>query len=484
MHVNLDIQFATSPISKNDHLLASQASRTPYVRPCSSVNHYDISHVIRETSEACLALGRDPRVVIDMWHFFMDHIWISIPPFLSHLLAQLYTMLLHSFRLLLVLSTAVRQVLTVPAPVNAEAYTSNAEAAFTTLQKWYNNSTGIYDTTGWWNSANCLTVIGDLAAVDPTVTPQVTAVLAISLVAAQDYNLQTTKIIQQDFMIKSFYDSSVPDGVHANAPADPKGFLNGYYDDEGWWALAWIKAYDITQNQDYLQTAMDIFADMQMGETTPCGGIWWDKAHTYVNAIANELYLSVAAHLANRVTNKGGYLTIAQQQLSWFQNSSMINSMSLINDGLTSACVSNGGTVWSYNQGVILGGLVELDKASPGQTYLDLAQSIATAAIQALGLNGVLHDPCEPNCGGDGSQFKGIFMRNLQQLQTAAPNPMFLNFIASNAKSIWASDRNTGNELGIDWGGPFINPVNAATQSSALDALVAAAAFEGNGISS
>jgi hypothetical protein len=59
-----------------------------------------------------------------------------------------------------------------------------------------------------------------------------------------------------------------------------------------------------------------------------------------------------------------------------------------------------------------------------------------------------------------------------------------LNFIALNAKSIWVLDRNANNELGVDWDGPFIDPATASTQSSALDALVAAAAFEGKGISS
>jgi hypothetical protein len=40
----------------------------------------------------------------------------------------------------------------------------------------------------------------------------------------------------------------------------------------------------------------------------------------------------------------------------------MINSHNNINDGLSlKICENNGHTVWSYNQGVILGGLVELN---------------------------------------------------------------------------------------------------------------------------
>jgi predicted alpha-1,6-mannanase (GH76 family) len=269
---------------------------------------------------------------------------------------------------------------------------------------------------------------------------------------------------------------------------NPKGFLNSFYDDEGWWALGWIKAYDVTGNTEYLNTAVDIFTDMNNGSSTRCssneGGIWWDKANTYVNAIANELYLSVAAHLANRVTSlKSFYLKIAEDQWTWFQNSGMINSKSLINDGLTTACKNNNGTVWSYNQGVILGALVELNTASPNNSYLSIAHSIANAAIIALSTNGILHDPCEPNCGADGGQFKGIFMRNLQILQTASPDPNYLSFIKANAGSIWASDRNvTTNELSVDWAGPFVGVANASTQSSALDALVAAVAFNGVGL--
>ena len=131
--------------------------------------------------------------------------------------------------------------------------------------------------------------------------------------------------------------------------------------------------------------------------------------------------------------------------------------------------------VWSYNQGVILGGLVELNKAAPNATYLKVAGNIAKAAIKALAdKNDVIHDGCEPNCGGDANQFKGIFMRNLQQLHAVAPDAAYVNTIQASANSIWTNDRDQGNRLSVDWAGPFAAPANASTHSSAMDALVAA----------
>jgi predicted alpha-1,6-mannanase (GH76 family) len=368
--------------------------------------------------------------------------------------------------------------------VSSQDYRSNTEAALTTLQKWYNYDTGIYNTTGWWNSANCITVLGNLAAADPSTKQIASDVFAKTLVQAPKYNLQLNKFIHEDFLPHSHYGPSPHMGVKAGVVINPKGFLNNFYDDEGWWALAWIQAYDVTNNTDYLKTAVDIFEDMKNGSTTPCSkgtsGIWWDKNHTYVNAIANELYLSVAAHLANRMgRNSHYYLEIAQNQWAWFQNSGMINSKYLINDGLQN-CRNNGAKVWSYNQGVILGGLVELNKASPNITYLANAISIGISAISNLSdAHFVLHDPCEPNCGPDGSQFKGIFMRNLQKLHAVAPNALFLRSIGANAASIWHYDHNSKNELGVVWSGPFVSPANASTQSSAMDALVAAVASQG-----
>ncbi|TGO81451.1 hypothetical protein BPOR_1148g00020 [Botrytis porri] len=368
---------------------------------------------------------------------------------------------------------------------SSQQSTANAEVAFKQLQTWYNATSGLWATTGWWNSANCLTVIGDLAAVDSNVKSAVTSVMSNTFIQAQKTNLKMMKVVLTDYNYLSMYGDSTGAmknlplasefPVHLATTVNPSGFLNDYYDDEGWWALGWIQAYDVTGNGDYLTMAADIFADMKNGASTPCSngdaGIWWDKPNTYVNAIANELYLSVAAHLANRATgyDSANYLAIAENQWTWFQGTGMINAQGTINDGLTS---------------VILGGLVELSKATGDSSYLGTAKSIATAAIAALSdSNGILHDACEPDCGADGAQFKGIFMRNLQKLHQASPDSSYLTFISNNAKSIWANDRNTKNNiLGVNWAGPFIAPGDASTQSSALDALVAAVAVGGGGI--
>ena len=212
--------------------------------------------------------------------------------------------------------------------------------------------------------------------------------------------------------------------------------------------------------------------------TTPCGGIWWDKAHTYVNAIANELFLDVAAHLANRAGRSSSYyLSWAKKQYAWFEASGMINAQNTINDGLSAGtCANNGGTVWSYNQGVILGGLAELTRATRDQQYVVRAKHIADAAIAALTQDGILHDPCEPNCGADGSQFKGVFARNLQILQKQSPEARYKTFLQDNANSIWANDREGNNELSLIWSGPYIQTANASTQSSAMDAITGALA--------
>ncbi|MGA8230769.1 MAG: glycoside hydrolase family 76 protein [Candidatus Acidiferrales bacterium] len=325
-------------------------------------------------------------------------------------------------------------------------YGQEAAAGIQTLQSWYTQSTGLYRTTGWWNSANAITVLANYSRSHPD----------------QSYRLVFANTFRR-------------------AQKHSKKFINHYYDDEGWWALAWIDVYDLTKKPEYLSMAQAIFTDMAKGWDATCGGgVWWSKDKAYKNAIANELFLSVAANLAIRsakATERAQYLDWAHREWRWFAASGLMNEQHLINDGLDSkTCKNNQANVWSYNQGAILGGLIALNNAAPDPILPSMAQAIASAALARLtDANGILHESCEPNCGVDCVQFKGIFVRNLRALNETFPDPRYVTFFNTNAQSIWNTSRSPKNKFGEVWSGPF-DAGNAAIQSSALDVFVAAEA--------
>ncbi len=342
---------------------------------------------------------------------------------------------------------------------HAKEHAAQAAAA---LQRDYVERTGLYRTTGWWNAANALTALADYSLASGS--KQYLPVLSHTFEAAQ-----------------VVVPKSEQTGALAKMTGAP-GFLNDYYDDEGWWALAWIDVFDLTGEPRYLAMARSIFADMAGGWDGTCGGgIWWSKDRTYKNAIANELFFSVAAHLATRVESPE-YTDWARREWQWFQSSGMVNAQGLVNDGLTidkasGKCTNNGRMVWTYNQGVLVGALTEWSKAAGEGGRLADAQRFAGSALDHLtDAHGILHEPCEPKCGDDGVQFKGIFVRNLSALNARAPAKRWRKFLQGNANSVWTRDRSPDDALGLVWSGP-VTEANAGAQASALDALVAAAAL-------
>jgi predicted alpha-1,6-mannanase (GH76 family) len=375
-------------------------------------------------------------------------------------------------------------------PAGAKPYIQEARRAIEVLQNtWYNSSTGLWESTGWWNSANCLTVLVDSGIIDVINGQYVADIVNNTFYQAQQVDAQVVKTTQTNGLVQSNYSKLLGGSGQARSPGErdrtrmrgAPNFRNNYYDDEGWWLWAFLRAFDLTSDTKYLTMAEDIFADMLAGTDDFCGGgIWWSKDRTYKNAIANELFLLAAVGLANRVGSGFGkhtYLRIALQQWEWFKHSGLINSAGTINDGLTSDCRNNRRPVYTYNQGVILLGLVELARATDDTSHLDQAAGIAHAAIRDLtDAHGILHEPCEPNCGADGSQFKGIFLRGLSALQGVAPRAEIADFIAANAKSVLGADTDSLGRFGLVWSGPAVTggEPNASTHSSALEALLAA----------
>ncbi|GCE12026.1 glycoside hydrolase family 76 protein [Tengunoibacter tsumagoiensis] len=328
-------------------------------------------------------------------------------------------------------------------------YRLYASAGAEALLAWYNPVKALFETTGWWNAANAVhTLI--------------------------DYSLLTGST-QYRSVIEHFFNQ------HADG-----SFLNNYYDDEGWWALTWTNAFDLTGEVRYLQMAQTIFEDIKQGWDSRCrGGVWWSKERTYKNAIANELFLALGARLYERTAGspvRQQYGDWALATWNWFAKSGLITPDYLVSDGLTKRCTSNRGVNWTYNQGVLLGGLVDLYKMTEQESYLQMAEALANATLHYLvNENGILTEPCErTDCGADGPQFKGVFLRNLLKLYLVDRRSIYRQFIVKNVEAIITYNKTTSHQYGLYWGGP-VDRIDAARQSSALDALVAAIPFSADG---
>lgn len=253
-------------------------------------------------------------------------------------------------------------------------------------------------------------------------------------------------------------------------------FLDEYYDDEGWWANAWLMAYKMTKNPKFLHMAQYIAHDMEEGYGTGgCGGgIPWDKSHTYDNAIPNLLFMNITLGLYEILPRDKGYFNWATRDYKWFIESGMLNHSYLVNDGLTSSCTNNGGSVWTYNQGEFIGALVKFAKVTGKAKYLYLAELVANATdIADTNRHGIMYEiSCAINedCNTGSFQFKSIYMDNLDSLYNATKNVTYGAFIARNADSIWLHDR-SDYTFGYDWAGPM-SSANSVTQAGALESVL------------
>jgi hypothetical protein len=325
-----------------------------------------------------------------------------------------------------------------PVPTRAHAAADALMYSYDPNPAWWPSS--------WWNSAATLTSLIDYAA--------------------RTGNRQYDWVIARTFDVNR---GTFPAGQRGTDPIEGN-FISRAVDDAGWWGLAWVAAYDHTGDARYLTMATTIanYLHQYWDPSTCGGGVWWSRERTYKNAVTSGLYLRLSAAVHRRTPGDSVWLQRARTAANWYLASGMINSAGLVNDGLTQDCRNNGQTVWTYNQGLAIGGLYEVWRATGDTRFLDNARRLADSTLSGLTRNGILTESCDTgqaSCDDNQKQFKGILMRYLAELG-------YQQFAVQQSNSLWANDRDPLNRIGQRWAGGSPNQTDWRTQASALSALL------------
>jgi predicted alpha-1,6-mannanase (GH76 family) len=259
---------------------------------------------------------------------------------------------------------------------------------------------------------------------------------------------------------------------------------NDYYDDMEWLALATLRAYEATNDADYLAAATTLWTDIKTGvNNNQGGGIAWRKSQLdYKNTPANAPAIIFAARLYRLQKNEAD-LTLAKQLYTWLKTTLVDASTGIVYDGING---DGDGKIsynkFTYNQGVFIGAALEMYNVTGDAAYLADAVRNATATIKDLDISpgGLLKNEGQ----GDGGLFKGILVRYLTLLAlkddvAQTDRDAYVAFLKYNAETLFAKGISRPDFMvSPDWKTKPSGSTDLTTQISGVTTMEAAATLK------
>jgi predicted alpha-1,6-mannanase (GH76 family) len=224
-------------------------------------------------------------------------------------------------------------------------------------------------------------------------------------------------------------------------------FLNDYYDDMEWNALAMLRAYNASGDGKFKSATLAVWNDIKTGwNTQGNGGVAWRKSQPYSkNACSNGPACILAARLYQQFQNEEDK-TWALKIYAWEKETLFNPANGAVYDNLNANTGEiKTGWIFTYNQGTFLGAALELYKITGEKSYLNDAVKAADYTLNNL-VNS--NDQVLKNEGsGDGALFKGVFVRYFTQLilspdLTEGTRKRYVNFLQHNAETLWLEGTN------------------------------------------
>ncbi len=260
---------------------------------------------------------------------------------------------------------------------------------------------------------------------------------------------------------RSASDRNLVDDVYEGFVARHPNFDSDFNDDRGWWALASVRAYELTGEARFLRRATSLWNGIWASwDSALGGGIWWSRAaHTEKNVATNATAASVAAELY-RQTGKAEFRDAALALVHW------LNKRLRSGDHIADHIDAQGRVFdwqFTYDYGAYAGAAARLSRIEGNDKFLQAAVAVATHATTALAKNGILVDEGT----GTGGGFKGIYVRNLTLLDSEFGQGQFRTFLHQNGEAAWQHRR--ADELnGPDWADtPGSEAIESLVDSSA-----------------
>jgi predicted alpha-1,6-mannanase (GH76 family) len=247
-------------------------------------------------------------------------------------------------------------------------------------------------------------------------------------------------------------------------------FDNDFNDDQGWWAKACVRAYEITGTPRYLQCAEDLFATIWAEhDNTYGGGIWWRKqVHDQKNVATNATAAWTAARLY-AATADPAYLSRAESLFAWVDTH--LHEDGHVYDHLEGDPATLVKWDFTYNFGTYIGAATALNAVTGDATYLDRAIAAGDWSTEYLTNGGTFVSEGIDDGGG----FKTILIRSLMTLVDDHGQEQYLPTLRANVTQAWSHRRAGDNLVGPNWSAPtgagYLQSLTAAAAVSALQVV-------------
>ena len=274
-------------------------------------------------------------------------------------------------------------------------------------------------------------------------------------------------------------------GCDPSQPEQPIVPTGKWWDDYGWWGLAFLKVYALTSEKKYLACARTCWHFMEKGgrhfDNPPpevAGGTWNHDPNDggVQNTITNCLFLNLSAQMYKR-TGEEPFLDCACAQFQWFWDWFKKGQLWTIPEGkLIKAINEDRDWCWTGDQGALLGWVMSLrliaEEAGKrivppvpnlGRYLVELGESIASAAmtselmVRKTGGKSILHEQVGQTawCDVDWATGKGVLIRYLAAWLHSQGSLGFsenAKFIRDNAEAVSEQPPNEG-YFPMSWAG-------------------------------